>query len=112
MLLELVKEPHPPVVTRNGGGPHGGDKPASEGTGQAEACPARPTIESGGQTQEVPTTRLWRCRALERFQVVTPGRGIDHDRDSLARGIGGGQTGWGVVRSIWHDTLRLADFGQ
>lgn len=28
-----------------GGGPHGGSKPASEETGQAEACPARPAIE-------------------------------------------------------------------
>ncbi|GFM89278.1 hypothetical protein PSCICO_46770 [Pseudomonas cichorii] len=28
-----------------GGGPYGGQKPASEGTGQAEACPARTAIE-------------------------------------------------------------------
>lgn len=37
------------------------------------------------------TTRLWRCRALERFRVVTPGRGIYHDGRSLARGIGEGK---------------------
>lgn len=46
MLLGSIKEPLPTVVTRIGGGPYGGDKPGTKGTGQAKACPARPTIES------------------------------------------------------------------
>jgi len=45
MLLELVKEPPPPLSRGYGDGPYEGDKPASEGTGQAETCPVRPAIE-------------------------------------------------------------------
>ncbi|MNG31635.1 hypothetical protein D3C84_1174760 [compost metagenome] len=44
MLLELFKEPPPYLLTSMGGGPYKGEKPASEGTGQAEACLARPAI--------------------------------------------------------------------
>jgi len=46
MLLERLRSRVPPVTTRNGGGPCKGGKPASEGTGQAEACLTRPAINA------------------------------------------------------------------
>jgi len=85
---QTIKEPSPAVVTRRmGGGPCGGDKPASEGTGQAKACPTRPTIEV-----KQPSTRnaghlSYGAAAPRTVQVVTPGRGIDHDGRTLARGF-------------------------
>jgi len=44
VLLGSIKEPPLPLLRGNGGGPHGGSKPGTKGTGQAEACPARPAI--------------------------------------------------------------------
>ena len=62
-----------------GGGPYGGQKPASEGTGQAEACPARSAIEKQQLAHEALAVRNGRNRALVLIQVLTPGRGIDRD---------------------------------
>ena len=62
-----------------GGGPYGGQKPASEGTGQAEACPARFAIEKQQLALKVLTVRNGRNRALVLIQVLTPGHGIDRD---------------------------------
>jgi len=45
MLLGQIKEPLPSLLTSYGGGPCKGEKPASKGTGQAEACLTRPAIE-------------------------------------------------------------------
>ena len=52
MLLELFKEPPTDLPTGLGGGPYGGDKPATKDAGQAEACPARPTIECVSRAQK------------------------------------------------------------
>jgi len=108
VLLGLVKEPRPPVVTRSGGGPHGGDKPASEGTGQAEACPARPTIECGGQAQ---LSADHTAMALPRPRTVSGCHARPWDlprRAQSSAGHWGGQTSWGVVGSTWRDALRRA----
>lgn len=46
MLLGRFKEPPSSLPTGVGGGPCKGRKPASEGTGQAEACLTRPAINA------------------------------------------------------------------
>ena len=85
MLLEQFKEPQPFVTTRNGGGPYKGGKPASEGTGQAEACLARPAIECYSRAQKKRRLLSYGASAPQTPQVPTPGHGIDRDGRTLAR---------------------------
>ena len=71
----------------NGGGPYGGSKPASEGTGQAKACPTRPAIEVKQPSTRNADHLSYDAAAPRTVQVVTPGRGIYHDGRTLARGF-------------------------
>ena len=56
-----------------------GSETGNQGTGQAEACPARFAIEKQQLALEVLTVRNGRNRALVLIQVLTPGHGIDRD---------------------------------
>ena len=67
MLLELFKEPPPYLLTSMGGGPYKGEKPASEGTGQAEACLARPAITARKQRAQKKRL-LFTAMALSRLR--------------------------------------------
>jgi len=92
MLLERLRSRVPPVTTRNGGGPCKGGKPASEGTGQAEACLTRPAINAreNSRHKKSACSRLWRYRARTK-RVTTPGHGIDRDEADCSAGEGRGQ---------------------
>lgn len=92
MLLERLRSRVPPVTTRNGGGPCKGGKPASEGTGQAEACLTRPAINAreNSRHKKSACSRLWRYRASN-TRVTTPGHGIDRDGADCNAGEGRGQ---------------------
>ena len=96
MLLELFKEPPTDLPTGLGGGPYKGRKPASEGTGQAEACLARPAIECYSRAQKKRRLLSYGASAPQTPQVPTPGHGIDRDWRTLARqgGMGKPKEGW------------------
>ena len=85
MLLELIKEPPTDLPTGLGGGPYKGRKPASEGTGQAEACLARPAIEVLQPGTKKRRLLSYGASAPQTPQVPTPGHGIDRDGRTLAR---------------------------
>lgn len=93
MLLGLIKELPPTVLTQYGGRPYGGQKPVTEGTGQAKACPARPAIESDSKMLEHLPLR-YDATAPSIDRVLTPGRGTYHDGGTLARGFQDGNLLW------------------
>ena len=94
MLLRRLRSRLPPLLHGNGGGPCGGSKPASEGTGQAKACPTRSAIEVKQPSTSSAGYSNYGATAPRTNQVATPGRGIYHDGRTLARGFQDGNLLW------------------
>ena len=105
MLLGRFKEPPSNLPTGVGGGPCKGRKPASEGTGQAEACLTRPAINAreNSRHKKSACSRLWRYRARTK-RVPTPGHGIDRDRADF--NVGGGSRARCVSAAIGPDRVK------
>jgi len=101
MLLGRVKEPPTSLLTSIGGGPCKGEKPASKGTGQATAWPHTARHRYALAQWITIGFALWRYRALDNIWVLTPGRGIDHDGRTLARGFRDGNLLWRGCLQVW-----------